>query len=436
MVFLHCVSRPLRTASLPSSLRIEKLCFCTEELGSESISIPSTSGAASHMPVETVVQAGVVSAGSQGLHGSLQKEASNNEYFNVSNSDHSCMLQRARGLREALPMDHIDDAICSSSQCTDVSLQRYSTSGLAGAAAVCAGRTFPPPICSLVSDRQVMRTCKFNGRFVMRRISGMDSSPFCAIRENGRLKLIAASPSSSGELDEYANQAEETVTEEEAKERDSTSVAHKNFAVIKPNLTEEGKVYSAAYSNISLWGPMCRSHVKLVGPWDTAILEEHYLPALRLLLLTTAAGGAHRTRCRPYRQYSRWESTSVSAKGKGQSEGKLGSHNVMSSDLYHEGPINIAAQSAQGISASSIDEPNSIKKKVALEAFKSQGKQGYAIIAMKIGLLNLVLEIRNKGPLVLQARGVFFPSALSSDFAFNHVLKPRLEPNCPLVSYC
>ncbi|MCO5563807.1 hypothetical protein L7F22_017456 [Adiantum nelumboides] len=176
-------SKPLlkRANRTPFSplFRREDLCYCTEELGSESISCRTS----------TTEIADCANMESQGHHGSLQAACRYHGRKAPSRADSKATLP-VDACASGKPLHFLDEMVpeyCS---------QAASKGGMSHQHV----RSFPPSISSLSSGRPIMRSFKSNGRFVLQRVD-TPKSPFCAVRGNGRLRLILDSTSSATGLD-------------------------------------------------------------------------------------------------------------------------------------------------------------------------------------------------------------------------------------------
>ncbi|KAI5070859.1 hypothetical protein GOP47_0015202 [Adiantum capillus-veneris] len=161
---------PKRANRAPFSpcFRREELCYCTEELGSESISCRSGTTEGTKAATQN-----------HGHHGSYRAA-----YCGHHDSD--VVRAAAKGTWQKAYMSG------TSSPSMNEMLLRA-----AGQGASCQHVwPFPPPLSSLSSGRPIMRSFKSNGRFVLQRVNATSSSPFRAVRESGRLRLILASSAS------------------------------------------------------------------------------------------------------------------------------------------------------------------------------------------------------------------------------------------------
>lgn len=148
--------RVLDKTSRSPRFNSEELCYCTEELGSESTSCIvdcTLIEPCSCWPPMQMQESGVV---------------------NVDNP--------AREKVNYIGLGQFDEG---------VSFSRVSHAAMGGQR---HARIFPPPISSLLSDRPLMRSFKANGRFVLKRVDNASQSIFRATRMHGRLRLDLISP--------------------------------------------------------------------------------------------------------------------------------------------------------------------------------------------------------------------------------------------------
>lgn len=166
-----------RVASFSPKHRREELCYCTEELGSESISNSCTVPP----PAPSVLQFKLAPATEACCHGENTLSNCTLPMYGISTTNSTLPKLDLSGLRDGDSYDR--EPSCLGTKST-LSTHRLSTHV----------RTFPPPISSLLSDRPLMRSFKFNGRFVLQRVDSDPTNPFRAIREDGRLRLELTSP--------------------------------------------------------------------------------------------------------------------------------------------------------------------------------------------------------------------------------------------------